>query len=111
MNNIDEIVFSKTLEKSDWSNTRLVRERAADEVSKLKQQLRKDLFIFGSAELRSVLMKSGLIDEYRLALGPMLLGNGNPLFKSSPERHLLKLVEPRPLQPGCVILRYQHEKR
>ena len=36
MNNIDEIVFSKTLEKSDWSNTRVVRERAADEVSKLK---------------------------------------------------------------------------
>jgi hypothetical protein len=50
MNNIDEIVFSKTLEKSDWSNKRVVRECAADGVSKLKQQLGRDLFIFGSAE-------------------------------------------------------------
>src|SRR5881409_1391613 len=110
MNSVPKIVFSRTLERAEWKNTRLVRENAAEEVARLKQEPGKDLFIFGSANLSSTLMRDGLIDEYRLGLTPVILGGGNPLFKLSPERMKLTLVESRPLKAGCVILRYQPER-
>ena len=111
MNNIPKVVFSRTLEKAEWNNTRLVRENAAEEITKLKQQSGKDLFIFGSANLSSTLMQHGLIDEYRLGINPIILGDGNPLFKAMPHRMKMELVEARPLKSGCVILRYQPERQ
>ena len=111
MNNIPKVVFSRTLEKAERNNTRLVRENAAEEITKLKQQSGKDLFIFGSANLSSTLMQHGLIDEYRLGINPIILGDGNPLFKAMPHRMKMKLVEARPLKSGCVILRYQPERQ
>ena len=111
MNNIPKVVFSKTLEKVEWNNTRLVKEQAAKEVAELKQQSGKDMFIFGSAALSSTLMQYDLIDEYRLGLTPIILGGGNPLFKASQHRTKMKLIEAKPLQSGCVILRYQPERR
>jgi len=110
MNSVPKIVFSTTLERAEWKNTRLVKKNAAKEVARLKQEPGKDLFIFGSANLSSTLMRDGLIDEYRLGLTPVILGEGNPLFKLSPERMKLTLVEARPLKAGCVILRYQPEQ-
>jgi len=110
MNSIPKVVFSRTLEKAEWNNTRLVSASAEEEVARLKQQPGKDLFIFGSASLSSTLTQHGLIDEYRLGLTPIVLGDGNPLFKASPDRMKMKLVEARPLKTGCVILRYQPER-
>lgn len=107
MNSLPKLVFSKTLEKAEWNNTRLVKENAADEVAKLKQQPGKDMFIFGSANLSSTLMQHGLVDEYRLCLAPIILGGGNPLFKPSPNRMKMKLLDVRTLKTGGVILRYQ----
>jgi dihydrofolate reductase len=107
MNSIPKVVFSRTLERAEWNNTRLVKANAEEEVPKLKQQPGKDLFIFGSANLSSTLMPHGLIDEYRLGLNPLMLGGGNPLFKPSPDRMKLKLLEAQPLKSGLVILRYQ----
>jgi dihydrofolate reductase len=107
MNTVPKVVFSRTLEKAVWKNTRLVKDNAAEEVAKLKQEPGKDLFIFGSAELSATLTRHGLIDEYRLAVAPLLLGGGNPLFKPSPQRLLLRLVEARPLKSGGAILRYR----
>ena len=110
MNNIRKVVFSRTLEKPSWNNTRLVKGNAAEEVAKLKEQSGKDLFIFGSANLSSTLMRHHLIDEYRLCLAPIVLGAGTPLFKASPETMKLKLIEARPLKSGGVILRYDFEE-
>jgi dihydrofolate reductase len=107
MNNIPKVVFSRTLERADWNNTRLVKTDAEDEVARLKQESGNEMFIFGSAALSSTLMKKGLIDEYRLGLNPIVLGGGNPLFKPMPNRMPMKLLEARPLKSGCVILRYQ----
>ncbi len=107
MNSIPKVVFSRTLERAAWNNTRLVKTNAEEEVAKLKQQPGKDLYIFGSANLSSTLMRHGLIDEYRLALNPLILGGGNPLFKPSPERMRLKLLEAKPLKSGVVLLRYE----
>jgi dihydrofolate reductase len=100
MNTVPKVVFSRTLEKALWKNTRLVKDDAAEEVAKLKQEPGKDLFIFGSADLSATLTRHGLIDEYRLGLTPVVLGGGNPLFKLSPQRLPLRLVEARPLRSG-----------
>lgn len=106
MNRIPKFVFSRTLTRADWSNSQLVREDAAREVARLREQDGKDLFLFGSARLSSALTAAGLIDEYRIAIAPILLGGGNPLFKPMPNRLKLKLLEARPLDSGGMILRY-----
>ena len=110
MNTLPKAVFSRTLQSADWNNTRLIQHKAAQEVHRLKQEGTGNLFIFGSAGLSSTLIKHGLIDEYRLAMVPVVLGGGSPLFKPSPDRLKLKLIEARPLDSGCVILRYEPEQ-
>jgi dihydrofolate reductase len=110
MNSVPKVVFSRTMAQAEWNNSKLVKGPAEEEVAKLKEQPGKDLFIFGSANLSGSLTQKGLIDEYRLCLAPVVLGGGNPLFKESPERLKLKLVEARPLKSGGVILYYQREK-
>ena len=106
MNSIAKVVFSNTLKTTGWSNTRLVKGSAEEEVARLKQEPGKDLFIFGSANLTGSLTKHGLIDEYRIGLNPLVLGGGTPMFKPSDERMRLKLLEARPMQSGVVLLRY-----
>ena len=106
MNNVPKVVFSNTLQKATWNNTRLVKGRAEDEVARLKQEPGKDLFIFGAAELADSLTKQSLIDEYRIGLNPLVLGGGTPLFKPNKERMRLKLLEARPMKSGVVLLRY-----
>jgi dihydrofolate reductase len=107
MNTLPKIVFSRTLEKADWNNTRLVKEDAVEEVARLKREPGKDLFIFGSANLIATLLPRDRIDEIRLGLTPVILGSGNPLFKPNTPRLNLKLLEARPLTSGVIILRYQ----
>ena len=107
MNSIPKVVFSHTLTTAEWNNTRLVKNDVVEEITKLKQEPSKDIYIFGSAELSSTLMRSGLIDEYRLGLVPVVLGGGNPLFKVTSEQLKMRLLETRPLSTGLIILRYE----
>jgi dihydrofolate reductase len=107
MNSIPKLVFSHTLQSADWNNTRLVTTDAADEIRPLKQQDGKAMFVLGSAELSASLMQAGLFDEYRIGLNPIVLGGGNPLFKTLPRSVRLQLLEARPLKTGCVLLRYR----
>ena len=107
MNNLPKIVFSRTLEKVEWKNTRLVKDNIAEEISKLKHQAGKDIFIFGSADLASSFTKLGLIDEYRVIVNPVVLGSGKPLFKGLNDRLNLKLLKTRTFGSGNVLLYYQ----
>jgi dihydrofolate reductase len=107
MNSIPKLVFSTTLARADWSNTRLVTSDAALEVATLKAQPGEDMYIFGSALMASSLIASGLIDEYRLCLVPVVLGGGNPLFKPGVGLPAMRLLEARQLNSGGVILRYE----
>jgi dihydrofolate reductase len=109
MNGIPKVVFSRTLASADWANTRLVSTDAADEVARLKQQPGKDILVFGSAELCASLTRAGLLDEYRLGLNPIALGQGNPLFKPAAGELKMRLLEARPLKTGCVLLFYAPE--
>jgi dihydrofolate reductase len=105
MNAIPKVVFSHSLEQATWNNTRIARDAQA-EVGRLRQEDGKDIYVFGSADLSASLTQAGLFDEYRIGVNPILLGSGNPLFKPMSTSLKLKLLEARPLNSGCVILRY-----
>jgi dihydrofolate reductase len=79
MNSYPKFVFSKSIPDATWQNTTLLRD-AETEVSKLKQQSGKGLMIFGSVNLVGNLAKSGLIDEFRILVMPVALGEGHSLF-------------------------------
>ncbi len=107
MNRLPKVVFSTTLDKAEWNNTRLVKDHVAEEILKLKQQPGKDLALFGSANLLAALMQWDLVDEHRLLVNPVILGTGQPLFKPAPGRLNLKLVRSRTFGNGNVLLCYQ----
>ena len=110
MNSVQKIVFSKTLNQADWHNTRLVSGNAAQEVSKLKQQPGKDIAIFGSSHLATTLAERDLIDEYRIIINPVFLGNGTPLLKGITDRLNLNLLKSRTFKSGNVLLYYVPEQ-
>jgi dihydrofolate reductase len=107
INNKPKIVFSKSLEKADWKNTRIVRDNIAEEITKLKQESDKDLVLFGGADIANTFMQLGLIDEYRLLVTPNVLGGGTPLFKEGVDRTNLKLIDAKTMDTGAIILRYE----
>lgn len=107
MNSLPKIVFSRSLEKADWNNTRLIREVVPEEIVRLKQQPGKDLVIFGSGSLVSSLAHLGLIDEYLLIVNPVVLGAGKPLFSGVNGTMPLTLLEARTLGSDNVLLRYR----
>ena len=110
MNQTPKVVFSKTLEKVEWNNTRLIKDHITDEISKLKKQSGKDLAIFGSANLMSVLMRMDLIDEHRVMINPMILGTGTPLFQTK-DKFDLKLLKTRAFKNGNVLLCYKSNRK
>jgi dihydrofolate reductase len=107
MNTKAKLVFSRTLEKAVWNNTRLVKENILAEVQKLKGQPGKDLIIFGSSDLSAALAQAGLIDEYRLMVAPLILGRGKTILQGLPDRLELKLLKTRTMRNGNVMLYYQ----
>ncbi len=106
MNGIAKIAASRTLDKAEWNNTRVVNDIVA-EVKKLKEEPGKTMFVFGSAEVTDALLKAGLVDELRICLVPVVLGSGNPHFKPASEQLPMKLIDSTPLKTGAVILRYE----
>jgi dihydrofolate reductase len=106
MNTLQKIVFSRSMEKAVWQNTTLLKGELGDEVKRLKQQAGPDLVILGSASLVAQLSDARLIDEYQIALGPILLGAGKSMFASIRERLALKLAGARSFQNGNVFLTY-----
>jgi len=104
MNSITKIIFSKTLTKLEWKNSRLATGSPAEEIARLKQQPGKDIGVAGGASLAQSLSRDCLIDEYRLTVHPAVLGKGMPLFV---EPLKLKLVSTRSFASGVLFLVYQ----
>ncbi len=109
MNRSEKIVFSRTLKKADWNNTRLVKDDMLAEVRKLKQQ-GKDLTVLGSGSIVSQLAQEGLIDEYNVLVNPVVLGKGKTMFEGMKNKLTLKLVSIRTFRNGNVHLKYEPVK-
>ena len=107
MNSIPKIVFSKSLLKADWENTQLVKGDVQAMLRTLRKKAEKDIFIFGSADLATSLITQDLIDEYRIMINPVILGQGNTLFKNLPERKKLTLIRSMTFRSGNVLLFYK----
>jgi len=105
--NVHKIVFSRTLESVAWNNTRLVKEHIAAEVARLKHLPGEDMMIFGSPSIVHTLTQHGVIDEYRLFVNPVVLGDGIPLFKDIEGRIALELLRARTFRSGVVGLHYR----
>lgn len=105
--NVRKIVFSRSLEKVEWNNTRLVKEHIAEEMSKLKQQPGQNMMIFGSPSIVHTFLHLGLIDEFRINVNPVILGNGIPMFKDVKDAMKLKLFTAKTFHSGVVGLHYQ----
>jgi dihydrofolate reductase len=111
MNTLPKIVFSKTLNKVEWNNTRLVKDVISKEIEKMKQGPGKDMAILGSGSIMSEFAQRGLIDEYRIMVNPSVLGDGKPLFKGIKDRLNLKLTKTKTFGNGNVLLYYQPVKK
>ncbi len=107
MNSTPKIVFSRSLSDVKWENTRLVTGDFAAEVTRLKAQPGKDMIIFGSSKLAVSFLEHGLLDECRIMVNPVVLGEGTSVFKGIHDRLKLKLLRTKVFHSGNVLLYYQ----
>jgi dihydrofolate reductase len=107
MNSLPKVVFSRTLDRVSWSNTKLVKGDIAAEVRKMKSQAGPGMAILGSGSIVAQLAPEGLIDEYQIVLNPIVLGKGRTMFDGIRVRLNLKLTKTRTFRNGKVFLCYE----
>ncbi|MGD0726495.1 MAG: dihydrofolate reductase family protein [Spirochaetia bacterium] len=107
MNSLPKVVFSRTMDKASWSNTKLVKGDLAAEVRKMKKGPGKDMVIMGSGSIVSQLAHEGLIDEYQVVVVPVVLGDGRTMFEGIKRKLKLKLTKTRAFGNGNVYLCYE----
>jgi dihydrofolate reductase len=101
-----KVVFSRTRQEVSWANSVLFSAHLVEEVKKLKQADGSPILIFGSGTIVQQLTDAGLIDEYFIAVTPVVLGKGKQLFRDVQKRNL-QLKEARQFRSGNVLLRYR----
>ncbi|HLC05445.1 MAG TPA: dihydrofolate reductase family protein [Anaerolineales bacterium] len=106
MNNLPKIVFSRTLDKTPWNNTRLIKEDMVAEIRRLKNEPGDDMAIIGSGSIVAQLTRARLIDEYQMVLIPVVLGKGRTMFDGITEKVSLNLTNTRTFANGNVLLYY-----
>ena len=107
MNKLPKVVFSRTLDKAPWSNTKVVKGDIAAEVRKMKNEPGDDMVIMGSGTIVSQMAQHGLVDEYQLVVYPVVLGKGRTMFDGLEDQLSLKLTKTRSFGNGNVLLCYQ----
>jgi dihydrofolate reductase len=107
MNDIPKVVFSGTLERADWPDSRIARGDLAEEIAELKREPGKDMIAWGGAAFAQSLTRLGLVDEYRLVLQPVALGHGLPLFKDLTAPLRLELVDAQTYDTGAALHIYR----
>jgi len=102
-----KIVFTKTLNKSEWPNTEIATGDLKEEITNLKSQEGGDIIVYGGASFDSSLIRENLIDEYYLFINPVAIGNGKTIFGDLKEVRKLSLVESIAFDSGTVLLHYE----
>jgi dihydrofolate reductase len=102
-----KIVFTKTLNKSEWPNTEIATGDLKEEITNLKSQEGGDIIVYGGASFDSSLIRENLIDEYYLFINPVVIGNGKTIFGDLKEVRKLSLVESIAFDSGTVLLHYE----
>jgi dihydrofolate reductase len=109
MNDIPKVVFSKSLSDNEatWPTTRVARGDLATEIAAIKNEPGPDVIAWGGASFAAALAANDLIDEYRLAVQPVAVGSGQPLFGQLPAARYLHLVESKSFACGVVVHIYK----
>lgn len=107
MNGMPKYVVSSTLERADWQNTTILSGDPVRSVAALKDEIDGVILVAGSATLVKSLIENDLLDELRLMVFPVLLGEGKRLFPAGEAKHPLKLVEAKTLGEGISLVRYE----
>jgi dihydrofolate reductase len=107
MNNLPKVVFSRTMERATWNNTRLVKENMVAEVHRMKKESGPGMAIMGSGTIVSQLASEGLIDEYQFVAVPVVLGSGRTLFEGVKNMLHLRLTKSRVFKSGYALHCYE----
>jgi len=110
MNEAEKIVFSNTLEKANWKNTRIIKNDIVEEIKKLKMENGKDMVVLGSGSIVNLFAEEGLIDEYQIMVHPVVIGEGTPLLKNIDHMMDLKLTVTKAFPSGVVLHCYKPGK-
>ncbi|HEX6873110.1 MAG TPA: dihydrofolate reductase family protein [Micromonosporaceae bacterium] len=99
-----KVVFSSTLERVEWANTRRATGSPAEEIRRLKSQPGAMIGVSGGVRFARALLRDHLLDELRLTIHPVALGSGLPLFV---DRVRLSLIDTKRFASGVVVHTYQ----
>jgi dihydrofolate reductase len=98
-------VMSAALEKSEWKNTAFLK--SLEDIKKLKNSIGSDLHVWGSSNLIQLLLKNDLIDEFRLVIYPLTLGQGKKLFAEGTIPAAFALAESTVTPSGVIMTNYR----
>jgi dihydrofolate reductase len=107
MNTKPKVVFSTTLEQAHWSNTTIIAGEAVDQIETVKAAPGGELLVLGSAHLTAHFAAAGALDELRIMVCPIAIGQGRSLFQDLDGRLALRLARVRPFDSGNVLLTYR----
>jgi dihydrofolate reductase len=107
MNDIPKVVFSKTLSRADWAESRIARGELAEDIDALKREPGGEILAHGGATFVDALIREDLIDEYRLVVHPVVIGHGRSLFAALGRPLRLDLIETQRFPVGTVVHVYR----
>jgi dihydrofolate reductase len=107
LNSLPKYVVSSTLEDPDWNNSTVLKGDAVEAVTKLKQELDGEIVVPASFQLVRTLMEHDLVDELRLKIFPVVLGDGERLFGETSDKKPMRLVDTQTLGDGIAVLTYE----
>lgn len=102
-----KVVFTQTLNQSEWNNTVLAKGDLVDEMTQLKSKDGNDIIAYGGSTFVSALIQHRLIDEFHLFINPVAIGGGMAIFKELDRKQNLRLVKSRSFECGIVVLNYE----
>jgi dihydrofolate reductase len=107
MNDIPKVVFSKTLTHADWDGTRIADGVLTEDIEALKREPGGVILAHGGQRFIDSLIRGDLIDEYRLVLHPVVIGQGTSFFRALAAPMRLDLIEARTFPSGTAIHTYR----
>jgi dihydrofolate reductase len=107
LNSLPKYVVSSTLDDAVWTNAMVLKGDVVSEVVKLKQQVDGEIVVYASRQLVRTLMEHDLVDEMRLMVYPVVLGDGERLFGETSDKHPVRLLDSRTVGDGLAHLSYE----
>jgi dihydrofolate reductase len=106
-NQMPKYVVSTTLSDPEWTNTTVITGDVPAEVARIRDEIDGDVVVHGSASLVQTLLENDLVDELRLMVFPVVLGDGKRLFGETSDKKGLELTDSNVVGDGVSILVYQ----